>query len=276
MEPVAPRCGARRDSSTASALRRSLTDVSNIGYITAALTPSRAAARRAETVRSDRDSHVRCRSSTVTVQVSLGPARQAIARCCSQVMADGFGLRKPRDISVVAESIRQRRSSSIASGNIASRFAPAVAAPRDGVPSNFATACAGGVQGRFNAHRAIIRRSPSGGVAARSIRTTNRSIPRLAALGHWSPRHVPAEVGQTIRETVFWSAELTAPTDFDHVNSSLCHGFIFDLRASRSIDVRHRRLDHYVTMHDRGAILHPAMVRGRLRWLRPGGRRRAL
>jgi 2-furoyl-CoA dehydrogenase large subunit len=60
--------------------------------------------------------------------------------------------------------------------------------------------------------------------------------------------------------------ELTAPNEADEVNSSLCHGFIFDLcgaevdRASGKV-----RIDRYVTMHDCGRILHPAMVEGQIR-----------
>jgi 2-furoyl-CoA dehydrogenase large subunit len=93
------------------------------------------------------------------------------------------------------------------------------------------------------------------------------SFSRVAALSHWSPGALPDGIGQTIRETVFWSPpELTAPDEDDHINSSLCHGFIFDF-CGVEVDriTLQTRIDRYVTMHDCGTILHPAMVDGQVR-----------
>ncbi|MDB5512704.1 MAG: xanthine dehydrogenase family protein molybdopterin-binding subunit, partial [Enterovirga sp.] len=89
---------------------------------------------------------------------------------------------------------------------------------------------------------------------------------RVAAATHWAPGTLPGELDHTIRETVFWTPpELTAPNEADEVNSSLCHGFIFDFcgvevdRVTAEI-----RIDRYVTMHDCGRILHPGMVAGQV------------
>ena len=63
-------------------------------------------------------------------------------------------------------------------------------------------------------------------------RSPDAALPfaRIAATGHWSPGLVPEDDEGALRETVFWSPpELTAPTDADEINSSLCHGFIFDV-----------------------------------------------
>ena len=84
---------------------------------------------------------------------------------------------------------------------------------------------------------------------------------------------------QALRETAFWTPpELTPPTEHDEINSSLCHGFIFDFcgveidRVTGAV-----RIDNYVTMHDCGRILHPGDGRGPdHRRLRAGDRRRAL
>jgi 2-furoyl-CoA dehydrogenase large subunit len=106
----------------------------------------------------------------------------------------------------------------------------------------------------------------NGRVAARGNPDNAVPFARLAAAGHWAPGTVPAELDQTIRETVFWTpAALTAPTAADEVNSSLCHGFIFDF-CGVEIDATSGavRLDRYVTMHDCGKILHPAMVAGQI------------
>jgi 2-furoyl-CoA dehydrogenase large subunit len=88
---------------------------------------------------------------------------------------------------------------------------------------------------------------------------------RLAATSHWSPGAVPEE-DHALRETVFWTPpQLTPPNERDEVNSSLCHGFIFDFcgvevdRVNGSV-----RIDKYVTMHDCGRVLHPGMVAGQI------------
>jgi 2-furoyl-CoA dehydrogenase large subunit len=88
---------------------------------------------------------------------------------------------------------------------------------------------------------------------------------RLAAASHWAPGTLAAG-DHAIRETVFWTPpQLTAPTDDDGINSSLCHGFIFDFcgvevdRITGAI-----RIDKYVTMHDCGRVLHPGMVAGQV------------
>ena len=88
---------------------------------------------------------------------------------------------------------------------------------------------------------------------------------RLAAASHWSPGVVP-DGAQALRETVFWTPpQLTAPEENDEINSSLCHGFIFDFcgvevdRVTGAV-----RIDKYVTMHDCGTVLHPGMVAGQI------------
>jgi len=62
------------------------------------------------------------------------------------------------------------------------------------------------------------------------------------------------------------AAPLVAPNAADEVNSSLCHGFIFDF-CGIEIDrtTGETRIDRYVTMHDCGRILHPGMVDGQVR-----------
>ncbi len=74
------------------------------------------------------------------------------------------------------------------------------------------------------------------------------------------------EENQALRETVFWTPpELTPPTDADEINSSLCHGFICDFCAIEIDCVTGAvHIDSYVTMHDCGRILHPAMVAGQV------------
>ena len=89
---------------------------------------------------------------------------------------------------------------------------------------------------------------------------------RALAAAATGRRALVAEDDQALRETVFWTPpQLTAPTEEDEINSSLCHGFIFDFcgvevdRVTGAV-----RIDKYVTMHDCGRVLHPGMVAGQI------------
>src|SRR2546421_8991061 len=67
-----------------------------------------------------------------------------------------------------------------------------------------------------------------GKVAARGNPDNAIAFTRLAAGAHWSPG-TSVDADQPIRETVFWTPpQLDAPNEKDEINSSLCHGFIFD------------------------------------------------
>jgi 2-furoyl-CoA dehydrogenase large subunit len=90
---------------------------------------------------------------------------------------------------------------------------------------------------------------------------------RVAAVAHWAPAQLPDGTPPAIRETAFWTPpELTATDDEDRINSSLCHGFIFDYCGVEiDRDTAGIRIDRYVTAHDCGTILHPGMVDGQIR-----------
>jgi 2-furoyl-CoA dehydrogenase large subunit len=238
--------------------------VSNMGYITAALTPEerrragpKNGAQSTATVSLDP-------LGAVSVQVASTPQGQGHRTVLAQVVADVFGL-KPQDIRVVADVDTAKDGWSIASGNYSSRFAPAVAGAARIAAVNLRDRLARMAAAQLNvpAQEIVFE---GGRVAARSNPDNAVSFSRIAAAGHWAPGTIPSELGQTIRETVFWTPpELAAPSESDEINSSLCHGFIFDFcgvevdRMSGAV-----RIDRYVTMHDCGRILHPAMVAGQI------------
>jgi len=100
--------------------------VSNMGYITTVLTP---AERRKAGRRTAPRPRQRSRSipvGKVTVHVASVPQGQGHRTVLSQVVADVFGL-TPGDVRVNTEIDTAKDAWSIASGNYASRFAPAVA-----------------------------------------------------------------------------------------------------------------------------------------------------
>jgi 2-furoyl-CoA dehydrogenase large subunit len=239
--------------------------VSNMGYITTMLTPAerrkagpKNGAQATATIAIDP-------VGSVTVHVASVPQGQGHRTVLAQVVADVLGL-KPADIRVNTEIDTAKDAWSIASGNYASRFAPAVAGTAKLAAERIAQKLARIAASQLNTEIEDI--VFAGGYVGSKRNPDNRiSFSRVAGLSHWSPAALPEGVDHAIRETAFWTPpELTAPDEEDHINSSLCHGFIFDF-CGVEVDrtTLQTRVDRYVTMHDCGTILHPAMVDGQIR-----------
>ena len=237
--------------------------VSNMGYITTVLTPEerrkagpKNGAQATATVALDP-------LGSVSVHVSSVPQGQGHRTVIAQIVADALGL-KPADIRVVTELDTARDAWSIASGNYSSRFAAATGGAAHLAAQKVKMKLAKMAAAQLNVGAEAVE-FKNGRVQARDNPDNAVSFSRLAAMSHWAPGLVPEE-NQALRETVFWTPpELTPPTDADEINSSLCHGFICDFCAieiDRVTGAVH--IDSYVTMHDCGRILHPAMVAGQV------------
>jgi 2-furoyl-CoA dehydrogenase large subunit len=181
----------------------------------------------------------------------------------SQVVADALGL-KPSDVRVVTDMDTARDAWSIASGNYASRFGAAVCGAVQLAAERVRAKLARAAAGQLNVQADDIEFA-QGRVRAKGNPDNALPFARVAATAHWAPGTLD-EGDQVLRETVFWTPpQLTAPTGDDEINSSLCHGFIFDFcgvevdRVTGAV-----RIDKYVTMHDCGRVLHPGMVAGQV------------
>lgn len=239
--------------------------VSNMGYITTVLTAAerkkagpKNGAQATATIAIDP-------VGSVSVHVASTPQGQGHRTVLAQVVADVFGL-PMKSIRVVADLDTGKDAWSIAAGNYSSRFAAAVCGAAHLAATRMRDKLARVAASQLNAGADDIS---FGDGAIFVTHNPDARVPfgRLAALSHWSPALLPDGVDQTIRETAFWSPpELTAPTEGDEVNSSLCHGFIFDM-AGVEVDPSNGkvRVDHYLTMHDCGHVLHPGMVDGQIR-----------
>ena len=237
--------------------------VSNMGYITTVLTPEerrkagpKNGAQATATISLDP-------GGAVSVHVSSVPQGQGHRTVVSQVVADALGL-KPADIRVVTDMDTARDAWSIASGNYASRFGPAVCGAVQLAAERIKAKLARAAAAQLNVPADEIEFA-GGRVRAKANPDNALPFGRVAAAAHWAPGTL-AEDDQAIRETVFWTPpQLTAPTEDDGINSSLCHGFIFDFcgvevdRVTGAV-----RIDKYVTMHDCGRMLHPGMVAGQV------------
>ncbi len=237
--------------------------VSNMGYITTVLTPEerrkagpKNGAQATATIALDP-------GGAVSVHVSSVPQGQGHRTVASQIVADVLGL-KPSDVRIVTDMDTARDAWSIASGNYASRFAPAVCGAVQLAAERLKEKLARAAAGQLNVPADEIEFA---GGRVRAKRNPDNALPfaRVAATAHWAPGTL-GDHDQALRETVFWTPpQLTAPTEDDGINSSLCHGFIFDFcgvdvdRVTGAV-----RIDKYVTMHDCGRVLHPGMVAGQV------------
>ncbi len=237
--------------------------VSNMGYITTVLT---AAERRRAGPKNGAQATATISLDPlggVLVHVASVPQGQGHRTVLSQVVADVLGLR-PTDIKVVTDLDTAKDAWSIASGNYASRFAPAVAGAAHLAASRLRDRLAHIAASQLNILPEDVEFS-AGRIQASGNPTNGLSFSRVAATSHWAPGTLPDGV-EALRETAFWTPpELTAPTESDEVNSSLCHGFILDFCGVEIDPVTAQvRIDRYVTMHDCGWVLHPAMVAGQI------------
>src|SRR5690606_21165520 len=239
--------------------------ISNMGYITIALTPEQRAKAGPKnggiataTVNIDL-------LGSVTVIIASSPAGQGHVTVCAQVVADVFGL-QPRDINVNVDFDTDKDAWSVAAGNYSSRFAGAVAGT-----VHLAATKLKGKMAEVAAHQLGCDASDivfDGGMVFRAGQP-DKALPfaRLASSAHWAPAELPDGMAPGMRVTEFWTPpSLGAPTDDDRVKTSAAYGFAVDICALE-IDRKTGRvmLDRYVTAHDAGKILNPAMADGQIR-----------
>ncbi|RZL41648.1 MAG: xanthine dehydrogenase family protein molybdopterin-binding subunit, partial [Variovorax sp.] len=201
----------------------------------------------------------------LSVVIASSPAGQGHRTVCAQIVADVFGV-EPDEVSVNVEFDTQKDAWSVAAGNYSSRFAGAVAGTLHiacmrlrGKVTDIAAASLGCAAADvvFTGGRIQVRHAPE------------RSVPfaRFAASPHWAPGLLPAGTEPGLRETAFWTPpQLTAPDENDRVNTSAAYGFVFDLCAVEiDRDTGRVRIDRYVTTHDAGTLLNPALADGQIR-----------
>jgi 2-furoyl-CoA dehydrogenase large subunit len=239
--------------------------ISNMGYITTVLTAEQRAkagpkngAIATATVNIDL-------LGGVSVVVASAPAGQGHMTVCAQVVADVFGL-TPAEVTVNVDLDTQKDAWSVASGNYSSRFAGAVAGTLHLAATRLRERLA-----RIAAHQLGVTTDEivfaGGKVFPRSAPERAMPFARAASSAHWAPALLPAGESLGLRETAFWTPEpLTAPDEHDHINTSAAYGFVFDLCAVEVDCATGRvRIDRYVTTHDAGRILNPALADGQIR-----------
>lgn len=239
--------------------------ISNMGYISTVLTPAQRAragpkngAIASATVSVDL-------LGGVNVNIASSPAGQGHMTVCAQVVADVLGL-QPREITVNVEFDTAKDAWSVAAGNYSSRFAGAVAGVVHLAAGRIRDKLALIAAGHFGC--AVGQVVFAGGdIYDRDRPEQRQPFTRLAASPHWAPALLPEGVGPGLRETVFWTPEvLGAPDEADRVNTSAAYGFVFDLCALEvDPDTGAVHIDRYITGHDAGRLLNPALADGQIR-----------
>ena len=239
--------------------------ISNMGYITTVL-PKEARAKAGPKNGAIASASVAIDPlGGINVTIASAPAGQGHRTVCAQVVADVLGL-EPDNVAVNVEFDTQKDAWSVAAGNYSSRFAGAVAG------TVYLAAC------KIRDKLALIAAAQLKVDAADIVFAGGKVYPkddpacalpflRMAASPHWAPGLLPAGVEPGLRETAFWTApQLGAPDDQDRVNTSAAYGFAFDV-CGVEIDrnTGRVRIDKYVTTHDAGKLLNPALADGQIR-----------
>jgi len=240
--------------------------VSNMGYITTVMP--------AEARKKAGPKNGAIASATVSVDVLGGvvvtiastPAGQGHMTVCAQVVADVLGL-SPQEIVVNVELDTHKDAWSVASGNYSSRFAGAVAGTVHLAAMRVRDKVARIVSKQFNCRPDDVC-FESGRIYARGAEDGALSFARVASNApHWAPALLPEGEEPGLRETVFWTPpNMEAPDEHDRINTSAAYGFAFDMcgvevdRATGRV-----RIDRYVTAHDAGTLLNPALADGQIR-----------
>jgi 2-furoyl-CoA dehydrogenase large subunit len=203
----------------------------------------------------------------VLVNIASAPAGQGHQTVIQQVVADVFGV-SSKVITVNVDFDTHKDAWSVAAGNYSSRFAGAVAGT--------AHLAADKLKQRILKYaKHVLAADHDALVFANDAITDpktnkNMAFSRICGAFHWAPGLVAQAVGDekslALRETVFWSASTLHATDEkDRINTSAAYGFALDV-CGIEIDPMTctAKIDQYITLHDAGVILNPALADGQI------------
>jgi len=242
--------------------------VSNMGYITTVLTKEQRAkagpkngAITSATVSVDP-------SGNIAANIASAPAGQGHQTVISQLLADVFGV-LPSQIQVNVDFDTAKDAWSIAAGNYSSRFAGAVAGTVFLAAEKLKARIAD-----YAAH--VLKVKPdqlifaNGNISVAGVEDGGIPFSRVCGNFHWSPGLIQEALGRdttlALQETQFWSADvLEAPDENDRINTSAAYGFALDA-CGIEIDPAtcSAKIDQYITVHDAGRILNPALADGQI------------
>jgi len=199
--------------------------------------------------------------SVIGDSVPQGQGHQTVL---AQIIADELGLAID-DVQVNLETDTQKDGWSIAAGNYSCRFAPAAASAAQAAAEKVREKMAR-IASQFLNVPADELEFTDGRIQAAG--NPGNAVPfyRVGGMAHWSPSSLPEGMEPGLRESAHWNAPELAPTSAaDEINTSLAYGFAFDY-CGVEIDrnTGEVRVDRYVTSHDCGTLLNPAIAIGQM------------
>jgi 2-furoyl-CoA dehydrogenase large subunit len=218
--------------------------ISNMGYITLAQT----AVERAQALPKSGNAEGALISidplGGITVRLGTTPQGQGHRTVVAQVVADELGV-PPEQVDVLSEMDTATVPWTVASGNYSSRFS--------GVGVGAAQAAARKLAAKISAIR-------------EHLGEPELSLRRVAGTAHWNPQSLPEGMEPGLTATAFWSTpNLDPPDPEDRVASSGAHGFIADVAVVEvTPETGAVRVLDYVTVHDAGRLLNPALADGQV------------
>jgi 2-furoyl-CoA dehydrogenase large subunit len=240
------------------------TSASNMAYVNLALTHAQRLESLPKSGANARARVIMDPLGSVIVHIDSLPNGQGHRTVVAQIVADELGV-EPKDVTVVSELDTFGGNWSITSGNYSNRFSTTVTS-------------AVALAARKGAAKLRAVAAPALGVSPDAVRLAdgmayaaggrNEPIPirQLAAQLHWDSGALPDDVDGPISELVeFVPAGLSVPDEGDRIRSSLTYSFQCDLAA---VEVNPRTgasaVHKYVTVHDAGNLLNPALVDGQI------------
>jgi 2-furoyl-CoA dehydrogenase large subunit len=218
--------------------------ISNMGYITLAQTAVERAATLPKSGNAEGALVAIDPLGGITVRLATVPQGQGHRTVCAQVVADELGV-SPEDVEVLSEMDTATVPWTVASGNYSSRFS--------GVGVGAVQAAARKLADKI----ARVREQ---------LGDPELSLRRVAGTVHWNPESLPDGTEPGLAAVAFWSAPNLDPPDHeDRVASSAAHSVVVDV-AVVEVDAETgavRVLD-YVSVHDAGRLLNPALADGQV------------
>jgi 2-furoyl-CoA dehydrogenase large subunit len=218
--------------------------ISNMGYITLAQTAVERADVLPKSGNAEGASVAIDPLGGVSVRVGTTPQGQGHRTVCAQVVADELGC-TPQEVTVLSELDTATTPWTVASGNYSSRFS--------GVGVGAVQAAARRIRAKVDLIRA-------------HAGDPELPLRKVAGMAHWNPEGLPDGMEPGLSAVAFCAAPNLDPPDAeDRVASSAAHGLVVDVCA---VDVDSRTgavtVTDYVTVHDAGVLLNPALADGQV------------
>ena len=236
---------------------------SNMGYITLVDPAERRAATLPKDGNAETVSIAMDPGGGVGVAFTSTPQGQGHRTVVAGIVADALGVR-PEDVTVHPGADTSVRPFTVSSGNYSSRFAVTVASAVHVAGVRLAE--------RVRAVAADMLECAPGDVelvdgAAQVVGSPDRSVSlrRVAGAAHWDPAGLPDGIDGLSLTTTFSVPGLAAPASDDTVNSSAAYGFLADVAVVEvDTETGEVKVRDYITVHDAGRVLHPALAEGQV------------